>query len=732
MNLAKEFLLLKAKVDKLYCQLIAKSPDEQDPTVPNHVKTIKQEDIDNWNNVKEEEVQITEDTVFAQIGQTQKDFNKSVSDYKTSSDLKNQEQDNRLSDIEGENVAQNDLINGLQADLDNQIAINANQDERIVNLEGINYIWSPTNRTLTLFDREGNQLSQVSLVSLDNEGTDLRYNASTLSLELYNADNQLLDSIPVSSFIGSVGTQLQLNSNQLQLKDNQGNILSTVSFAVSNIQGLQTALDNKENISNKQNNLAIDGTGTKYPTVDAVNSVLNNKLDKGTYTGTAQDLKNDVNGKLSKPTTTSTTTSYPFVVGEDGNGNSARLPAGDLGKNFFNSDLSNTTARNHTMNAGITVNTLGNPHTLSGLPNKNTDIANFRKVRVQNTSGLDGVVDSKNLLTDGVTSMTDAEKDAWRAAQRKTNETYSTSAPRIDYILPFVIKRENAIQYIMLQGINLYVNPATTIIKIVNTVTLQEYDVLTNSITVYANDYNSLQFSFNFSTVPVGTYKIKLVNSLVQNIDNTSFDVVDSINSIPINCTWETIQNNDSVFNSHTAPIITNFNSIYQKCAIVNYNSHSELTIAEVSKSSLILTQSQSNMDWIITLDITHNKNNSYWGGWFVGLMKSSIGIDLLNNIDFGYGRSGNRYSLIPLSNINTFISTDSILYEKLIIVKTGLKITLFWINGSTTTLVGTTTLFENINSDVSLVLKTYGSIQFNDSYYPSDVQIQISSIVLK
>ena len=194
--------------------------------------------------------------------------------------------------------------------------------------KGINHTWSPTNRTLTLFDREGNQLSQVSLVSLDNEGTDIRYNSSTLSLELYNADNELLDSIPVSSFIGSVGTQLQLNSNQLQLRDSQGNILSTVSFAVSNIQGLQTALDSK----------------------------------------------------LSKPTTTSNTTSYPYVVGEDGNGNSARLPAGDLGKNFFNSDLQNTSARTHTMNAGVTINTLGNPHTLSGLPNKNADITNFRKV----------------------------------------------------------------------------------------------------------------------------------------------------------------------------------------------------------------------------------------------------------------------------------------------------------------------------------------------------------------
>ena len=200
MNLVKEFLLLKAKVDKLYCQLIAKSSDEQDPTVPNHVKNIKQEDIDNWNKVKDIEdvkVQITEDTLFAEIGQTQKDFNKNISNYKVLVDNKNIE-----------------------------------QDGRIENLEGLNYIWSPTNRTLTLFDKEGNQLSQVSLVSLDDEGTSLKYNDITLSLELYNEADELLTSIPVSSFIGSVGTQLHLSTNQLQLKDSQGNILSTVTLQI--------------------------------------------------------------------------------------------------------------------------------------------------------------------------------------------------------------------------------------------------------------------------------------------------------------------------------------------------------------------------------------------------------------------------------------------------------------------------------------------------------------------
>ena len=90
----------------------------------------------------------------------------------------NIEQDNRLNLVEQENQNQNTLISELRDD--------------VTNLEGIHYTWSPTNRTLTLYD-------------------------------------------------------------------NNGNILSTVSFSVSNINGLQTVLDGK--------------------------------LNKGGYGGTAGDLK---------------------------------------------------------------------------------------------------------------------------------------------------------------------------------------------------------------------------------------------------------------------------------------------------------------------------------------------------------------------------------------------------------------------------------------------------------
>ena len=444
-----------------------------------------QTQIDNIELI-DKKVQITENTNFTQVGQSQKDFNKNVSDYKTNSDLKNQEQDSRLE-----------------------------------NLEGINYTWSPTNRTLTLFDSNGTQLSQVSLVSLDNEGTDLRYNATTLSLDLYNSDNELLDSIPVSSFIGSVGTQLQLNSNQLQLRDSQGNILSTVSFIVSNIQGLQTALD----------------------------------------------------GKLNKPTTTGNTASYPYVVGEDGNGNSARLPAGDLGKNFFNSDLSNTTARNHTMNAGVTVNTLGNPHTLSGLPDKNTDIANFRKVRVQNTSGLDAVVDSKNLLTDGITSMSDAEKDAWRLAQRKTGENYSTGQPQPFAAFPPIVENSNEIQEIVVVGSNLFLNNqslGTALVSLVSEDTGTEYP-----LNVEVNQINPsvLSFGYNFSTLPLGNYWVKIIHNGLVNINKVYIQVLDNIINEPLpNLSWTgfrlstntyfTDANNTSGFVSFT-PTAINFTRKY-------------------------------------------------------------------------------------------------------------------------------------------------------------------------
>ena len=63
---------------------------------------------------------------------------------------------------------------------------------------------------------------------------------------------------------------------------------------IGNLSGVNTGdqnLSGYELLSNKQNSLATDGTGTKYPTVDAVNAELNSiNTDKVPYTGALQDV----------------------------------------------------------------------------------------------------------------------------------------------------------------------------------------------------------------------------------------------------------------------------------------------------------------------------------------------------------------------------------------------------------------------------------------------------------
>ena len=110
--------------------------------------------------------------------------------------------------------------------------------------------------------------------------------------------------------------------------------------------------------------------------------------------------KLDVNGNIKsnsyKFTLQPTITPQPnmLIAKTDGSGllwydNNSVLR--NIGENFFSADLSSTTPRNHSMNASFTIDTKGNAYSIKNLPNKNTNIANFRKVRVQDASGLDAM-----------------------------------------------------------------------------------------------------------------------------------------------------------------------------------------------------------------------------------------------------------------------------------------------------------------------------------------------------
>ncbi|WP_294286570.1 hypothetical protein [uncultured Chryseobacterium sp.] len=318
--------------------------------------------------------------------------------------------------------------------------------EKIAGLENLslNYAlkWSPTDRKLSLADSKGALVSEISLQTLDDEGTDLRYNPETASLELYNADNKLLDSIPVSDFVMNVGTQLALNSNTLQLKDSRGTVLSSLTFAVSNIGGLQALLDNKVektttigtayplqgggNLSaDKSLSILQANTNTAGYISSADWNTFNNKLDKpsmaanslakwsgsalansmlqdnGTsrgigsnnYSNIVWSVDSTTKAVLVAPRMTqaqrlaislNTTQTGAMVYQTDASAGYYLWNGNSWqslgGANIATADLTNTQARAFTQNANFTWDTSGNPYYLKGLTDIGNNLKDYPKV----------------------------------------------------------------------------------------------------------------------------------------------------------------------------------------------------------------------------------------------------------------------------------------------------------------------------------------------------------------
>jgi len=87
---------------------------------------------------------------------------------------------------------------------------------------------------------------------------------------------------------------------QLKSIFNQNQLTSLINLLTQNVNAL---IAGKENVSNKQNSLAPDGTNTKYPTVTAVNTGLAAKLNLtgGTMSGAIAMGTNKITG-LGTPT----------------------------------------------------------------------------------------------------------------------------------------------------------------------------------------------------------------------------------------------------------------------------------------------------------------------------------------------------------------------------------------------------------------------------------------------
>ena len=510
---------------------------------------------------------------------------------------------------------------------------------------------------------------------VDKKGSLASRRAENLDSEDVLAWQEILNLLKKSDYTNSEGKILSSMIESLGLTELIVSTQTSLSGFISNYQSY---------IYEKNDIIAIpdvNGNFSLYIYKGDDKTISSNYLPTGLSNITismVQGLQTALDGKLNKPTTTSNTTSYPFVVGEDGNGNSARLPAGDLGKNFFNSDLSNTTARNHTMNAGVTVNTLGNPHTLAGLPNKNADIANFRKVRVQNASGLDSVVDSKKLLTDGVTSMTDAEKDDWRLAQRKSNENYNTAAPQLSVINPFLIKNTDDFPLsVVVTGSNLFIDLSNSIvtmkrIKDKDGVVVSDQPInITNNVTNSSINNSSLLIYYNFYNTPTGYYEVKIQNQYgIQNLTSPQFLVVENYDLTPI----------------LPFTVIKSQNDLINNTAI--NNSSFEVNLLPNTSGGILFdklynsTNGNINCIFDLNLSIQISRSDYFFGEILLGLINNdstnNISSTIFPKIGFKLSQPNAWGAIITDINTNTILqnidwSSDLIYYSKFkVFIKDG------------------------------------------------------------
>ncbi|PIF44933.1 hypothetical protein CLU96_1932 [Chryseobacterium sp. 52] len=132
------------------------------------------------------------------------------------------------------------------------------------------------------------------------------------------------------------------------------------------------------------------------------------------------------------------------------------------------------------------------------------------------------------------------------------NGGWTTATMSIFLINPIVVDNSNNNKYVSLIGANLNLNPASFSVTIV--------DISGNTIAVVPNSQvnvsntsgQNLIFYFNFSTIPAGTYKIKLWNGVATYTSGVTFRVATSVDHIDLSgITWNTLVY-ENLFNTDT------------------------------------------------------------------------------------------------------------------------------------------------------------------------------------
>lgn len=275
---------------------------------------------------------------------------------------------------------------------------------------------------------------------------------------------------------------------------------------------------------------------------DKAITITQDYADFGLQTGATINAFNnaiysEVAKKLDVPTENATN---EYVILGDG----STTPKGDLGKNFANTDLVVSANRKHTGTASVE---LAMPMIYSnasqrfpGLVDKSSDATYVALLGMDNQGNAGKLTALGNVLESGLQTI--SSEQALRIGQLLNGGKGSSGAISVNLISPPLFELENNNVYIVLRGSNLFLNSNSMEVAIVNPISNKVLATVPNSQVQLYSDGLSLVFYYNFSTLGIGEYKIRLTSGTKILYTTLKFSIVQKVESIlPSEITWEAL-----------------------------------------------------------------------------------------------------------------------------------------------------------------------------------------------
>ena len=234
----------------------------------------------------------------------------------------------------------------------------------------------------------------------------------------------------------------------------------------------------------------------------------------------------ELNKKINKPTTNNTP---DYVLLADG----STAPKSDFGKVDKVMGVAPDANKNVDI-SGVAMNWTNASQRMSALVSKHNDATYNRLLGMDSKGSLNEV--GIYALTNEMSKATDAQKEAWRVASRKSNEKFNSNAPVLLFVNPFLLKNSNDFPIsVIISGNNLFIDKERSKVEIRKIKTIDEVPEignwidLTASVSVSELNQNMLSIYHNFKLFELGYYEIKVTNHLgLANLTSPLLLIVDN------------------------------------------------------------------------------------------------------------------------------------------------------------------------------------------------------------